>query len=69
MDVGTQIINGPIKEQVLDAIKITLAKRSMLKRVMPTAQDYEGNAIFKQVLHGVMSCVDYVNRTVWFKSI
>ena len=68
MDAGTLIMSGLKKDRVLDAIKITLAQHDKHKSVMQTVLDYEARAVSKQVLRIVMSYVDYVNRTVWFKS-
>lgn len=67
MDVGTLIMSGLKKDRVLDAIKITLAQYNKHKCVMQPVQDYEANAVSKQVLRVVLSYVDYVNRTVWSK--
>ena len=68
MDVGTLIMSGLKKDRVLDAIKITLAQYNKHNCVMQPVQDYEANAVSKQILRVVLSYVDYVNRTVWSKS-
>ncbi len=68
MDAGTLIMSGLKKDRVLDAVKIIVAQHNKLKRVMPPVQDYEASAVSKQVLRVVLSYVDYVNRTVWYKS-
>ena len=67
MDVGTLIMSGLKKERVLDAVRVIIAQHDKTKRVMQPVQDYEVGAVSKQMLRVVLSYVDYVNRTVWFK--
>jgi UDP-N-acetylglucosamine 2-epimerase (non-hydrolysing) len=69
MDVGTLIMSGLKKERVLDAVSVIIAQHNKSKRVMQPVQDYEAGAVSKQLLRIVMSYVDYVNRTVWSKSV
>jgi len=67
MDVGTVIMSGLKKDQVLDAVKVVIAQHDKTKRVMHAVADYEGGPVSKQILRIVLSYIDYVNRTVWFK--
>ncbi len=69
MDVGTLIMSGLKQERVLDAVRVILAQHDKPKRVMHPVQDYEAGPVSKQVLRVVLSYVDYVNRTVWSKSV
>ena len=69
MDVGTLIMSGLKKERVLDAVRVILAQHDKTRRVMQPVQDYEAGAVSKQVLRVVLSYVDYVNRTVWSKTV
>lgn len=69
MDVGTLIMSGLKKERVLDAVRVIVAQHDKSRRVMQPVQDYEAGAVSKQLLRVVMSYVDYVNRTVWSKTI
>jgi UDP-N-acetylglucosamine 2-epimerase (non-hydrolysing) len=69
MDVGTLIMSGLKKERVLDAVRVIIAQHDKAKRVMDRVEDYEGGPVSKQILRVVMSYVDYVNRTVWSKSV
>lgn len=69
MDVGTLIMSGLKKERVLDAVSVIITQHDKSKRVMQPVQDYEASAVSKQLLRIVMSYVDYVNRTVWSKSV
>lgn len=68
MDAGTLIMSGLKKERVLDAVRIIIAQHSKANRPLQPVQDYEANAVSKQVLRIVLSYIDYVNRTVWSKS-
>ncbi|MDR3409566.1 MAG: UDP-N-acetylglucosamine 2-epimerase (non-hydrolyzing) [Formivibrio sp.] len=69
MDVGTLIMSGLKKERVLDAVRVIIAQYDRNKRVMQPVLDYEASSVSKQLLRIVLSYVDYVNRTVWSKSI
>lgn len=69
MDVGTLIMSGLKKAGVLDAVRVIVAQHDKSKRTMQPVEDYEVGAVSKQVLRVVMSYVDYVNRTVWLKSV
>jgi len=69
MDVGTLIMSGLKKERVLDAVRVIIAQHDKTKRVMQRVEDYEGGPVSKQLLRIVLSYVDYVNRTVWSKSV
>lgn len=68
MDVGTLIMCGLKKEQVLDAVKVIVSQHDRSSRTMQAVEDYEAGSVSRQVLRVVLSYVDYVNRTVWFKS-
>ena len=69
MDVGTLIMSGLKKEHVLDAVRVIIAQHEKTRRVMQAVEDYEAGAVSKQMLRVVLSYVDYVNRTVWSKSV
>lgn len=69
MDVGTLIMSGLKKEHVLDSVRVIIAQHNRAQRVMKPVQDYEAGAVSKQLLRVVLSYVDYVNRTVWSKSV
>lgn len=69
MDVGTLIMSGLKKDRVLDAVRVIVAQHDKSKRVMRRVEDYEGGPVSKQILRIVMSYTDYVNRTVWSKTI
>jgi UDP-N-acetylglucosamine 2-epimerase len=68
MDVGTLIMAGLKKEQVLDAIRVVIAHNELGSRVIAPVDDYEVTAVSKKILRVVLSYSGYVNRTVWRKN-
>ena len=68
MDVGTLIMTGLKRERVLDAIDIIITQHDKYRRVTGSVSDYENHSVSKQILRVVLSYIDYINRTVWFKS-
>jgi UDP-N-acetyl-L-fucosamine synthase len=69
MDAGTLIMAGLKKERVLDAVRVTVAQHGAVKHAVRPVQDYENPSVSKQVLRIVESYTDYINRTVWRKSL
>jgi UDP-N-acetylglucosamine 2-epimerase len=67
MDMGTLIMSGLKKDDVLDAVKVIITQHKKGVRVMSAVDDYESGPVSKQLLRVVMSYVDYINRTVWSK--
>lgn len=68
MDEGTLIMSGLKKERVLQAVQVVTSQHDRERRVIPLVRDYRGGPVSKQIVRIVLSYVDYVNRTVWFKS-
>lgn len=69
MDSGTLIMAGLKKGRVLDAVRVIVAQHSAEKHAVRPVQDYENPSVSKQVLRIVESYTDYVNRTVWRKTL
>lgn len=69
MDAGTLIMAGLRKDRVLDAVCVTLAQHDVSGPAVRQVDDYENPAVSRQVLRVVESYTDYVNRTVWRKSL
>ena len=69
MDVGTLIMAGLKQERVLDAVRVIVSQHDRTQRVMEPVADYEALAVSKQVLRVVLSYTDYINRTVWHKTL
>jgi UDP-N-acetylglucosamine 2-epimerase (non-hydrolysing) len=68
MDVGTLIMSGLKRENVLEAVKVVIDQHVRGTASARPVQDYEATNVAQQVLRIVMSYTDYVNRTVWHKS-
>lgn len=69
MDAGTLIMAGLKKERVLDAVRVTVTQHSVTKNAVRPVQDYENPSVSRQVLRIVESYTEYVNRTVWRKTL
>jgi len=69
MDNGTLIMAGLKKDRVLEAVKVIIEQHDYEKRVMSSVEDYEAINVSKKILRIVLSYTDYVNRTVWHKSV
>ena len=69
MDAGTLIMAGLKKDRVLNAVRITVAQHVHENATVRPVQDYENPLVSKQVLRIVESYTDYVNRTVWRKTL
>lgn len=69
MDAGTLIMSGLKPTQVLSAVKVILGQHERSSPVMQSVTDYQAGSVSKQVLRVVLSYTDYVNRTVWSKTL
>lgn len=67
MDVGVLIMSGLKRERVLDAVRTVTQQHGNGQRLLLPVADYENPHVSRQVVRVVLSYVDYVNRTVWFK--
>jgi UDP-N-acetylglucosamine 2-epimerase len=67
MDEGTLIMCGLKAERVLQAIDIVTSHHSKTRRSFELVHDYDTESVSKKVLRIIMSYLDYINRTVWFK--
>jgi UDP-N-acetylglucosamine 2-epimerase len=69
MDVGTLIMSGLKPQDVVDAVHVVTSQHQQDARIMPAVEDYEAGAVSKKILRIVMSYTDYINRTVWRKTV
>lgn len=69
MDVGTLIMAGLKKERVLEAVKVVIDQFENKDRYPTPVMDYEALDVSKKILKIIFSYTDYVNRTVWRKSL
>ena len=67
MDSGILIMCGLKKDSVLDAVQVIIAQHKKRSILMPIQNDYESFEVSNKILKIVMSYIDYINRTVWFK--
>jgi UDP-N-acetylglucosamine 2-epimerase len=66
MDNGTLIMCGLKKEEVLNAIHITTSDE---KHRPNPIQDYISFSTSTKILKSVLSYINYINRTVWYKNL
>jgi UDP-N-acetylglucosamine 2-epimerase len=69
MDAGTLIIAGLKTERVLDGVRVIVSQHDRQRPAIRQVEDYENPAVSKQVLRIVESYTDYVNGTVWRKTL
>ena len=69
MDETTVIMSGLKKDKIVQAVDIATAHNSQDVRVIKPIKDYEVDNVSKKVLRIILSYVEYVNRTVWYKGI
>ena len=67
MDETTVIMSGLDKERVIQSVDIATKHHSDVRRFIKPVKDYEADNVSKKVLRIIVSHVDYVNRTVWYK--
>lgn len=68
MDEGTLIMSEINFENIINAINIVTAQHETGFRVR-TVSDYDVDNVSKKVVRIIISYIDYVNRTVWFKGL
>ena len=69
MDEGTLIMCGLKSERVLESVDIVVKQAAAGKRQFRIVPDYDTDNVSKKVLRIIMSYTDYINRTVWRKSV
>lgn len=69
MDEGTIIMTGLNANRILESIDVVTAHYAENKNAIQTIPDYETDNVSKKVLRIILSYTDYINRTVWHKSI
>jgi len=67
MDETTVIMSGLNKDRVVQAVEVAVIHNSQGVRAIKPVKDYEADNVSKKVLRIILSYVDYVNRTVWYK--
>jgi len=67
MDEGTLIMCGLRAESVIRAIDVVTSQVSGDQRNFCLVPDYDVDNVSRKVLRIIMSYIDYVNRTVWYR--
>ncbi len=67
MDEGTLIMCGLKPDRVMEAIDIITTQHSRIARQFRLIPDYDTENVSKKVLRIIVSYIDYINRTVWYK--
>lgn len=68
IDEGTLIMCGLSAEKVFDAVSVTIAQQNSAGRTFNVVPDYQSGPVSKQVVRVVLSYIDYIDRTVWYKT-
>jgi UDP-N-acetylglucosamine 2-epimerase (non-hydrolysing) len=66
MDVGTLVMSGIRPERLVQAVDL-VTRQQANGRVSRLPPDYDVDDVSRTVARIVLSYIDYVNRTVWFK--
>ncbi len=67
MDEGTLILCGLRADSVIDAIDVVTSQSSAERRAFALVPDYNVDNVSQKVVRIILSYIDYVNRTVWFR--
>ena len=69
MDEGTLIMSGLDSWRILESIEVVTRQYAEGKDVIHSIPDYTADNVSKKVVRIILSYTDYVNRTVWHKSL
>lgn len=69
MDEGTLIMAGLKSDGVLHAVEVVTSQHSEDSQTRRTVPDYDVENVSQKVVRIVLSYTDYINRTVWSKSV
>lgn len=69
MDEGTLIMTGLNSHCILDSIDVVTSQYAENKEAIHSIPDYAADNVSKKVVRIILSYTDYVNRTVWHKTI
>jgi len=67
MDEGTLVMCGLKPENVLNAVEVVVAQTKEGNSPFRLVPDYEPRNVSRKVVRIILSYVEYVNRTVWFR--
>lgn len=67
MDEGVLIMSGLKKERVLQAVAVVAAQHAAGGQGVNMVPDYDTGSVARKVVRIMISYIDYINRTVWFR--
>jgi UDP-N-acetylglucosamine 2-epimerase (non-hydrolysing) len=67
MDEGTAVMAGLAGERVLQAVELATRHAAAGRPAFRLPADYEATNVSKKVVRIILSHLDYVNRTVWYR--
>ena len=67
MDEGTLIMCGLKAERILESIDIVTSHHSKTGRSFKLINDYDTENVSKKILRIIVSHIDHIHRTVWFR--
>lgn len=69
MDSGVTVMSALEKERIKEAIDITISQKKILSNKNAcVVSDYKDETVSRKIVKIVTSYIDYVNRTVWYRS-
>lgn len=69
MDVGTLVMSGLEAERVIQAIEMVTQQFIKGQRNFAMVPDYNVDNVSQKVVRIILSYIDYINRTVWYKHL
>ncbi len=69
MDEGTLVMTGLNSSSILDSIDVVTSQYAKNKNTIHSIPDYAADNVSKKVVRIILSYTDYVNRTVWRKTL
>ena len=69
MDEGTLIMSGLDSVRIMESVEVVTRQYAEGKDAIHSIQDYAADNVSKKVVRIILSYTDYVNRTVWHKSL
>ena len=69
MDEGTLVMTGLNSSSILDSIDAVTSQYAENKNTIHSIPDYAADNVSKKVVRIILSYTDYVNRTVWHKTL
>ena len=69
MDEGTLVMTGLNSGSILDSIDAVTSQYAENKNTIHSIPDYAADNVSKKVVRIILSYTDYVNRTVWHKTL